>query len=378
VFYSQRPDNRVDVQYAGSTLVHAFALAVVGAIVLGGTAAVLAHQPGGSGLATVIRAVAGAIILIMLREYARRVSFAWRQPGIAIVMDLSAALLQISGLLLLSRLGLLSAAAAFLVTGGAFCLATLWWLGSNRKNFEFKWNAVGLDLGLNWSFGKWIVAGGLIYTARSNLYPWFLASIYGTGATATFAACMGITLFTNPFFIALSNFLGPKAAHNFANGGIVALLRAVHKTTFLVTLAMVAFTAGVLVFGERLVVLIYGSQYAGSGPIVSVLVLSLLAGAVALGFDAALYAMNRPNAVFLANVLGLSATVCAGFTLAKYYGPLGAAYGLLMASIVTTISKYISFSRLVKNDVATGDASRHRRAEVVPKSMPALDVPMEG
>lgn len=379
MFYSPRPDGRIDVQYAGSTLTHALGLSIIVIVVLVGVAGIVAYPLGVSGLGRIVWVLAGVITFILLREYARRICFAWLQPGTAIVMDLLAATVQIGGLVYFSRLGLLSATWAYWATGLGCGLAALWWLVSWRQNFEVRLSRVTSDFLRNWSFGKWIFAGGLIYTARSDLYPWFLAGLHGTAATATFAACMGVTLFANPFFIALSNFLGPKAAHNFANGGIAALRRMVYKATFLIAVAMVLFTVAILIGGNRLVILIYGNQYAGGGAIISVLVLSLLAGAVTLGLDAALCAMNLPSAIFYANGLGLCVTVFVGFWMAKYYGPLGAAYGLLAASIVTSASKYLSFSRLMNEGTVQETAHRLLRPETLgQESVPIADIGTEG
>jgi O-antigen/teichoic acid export membrane protein len=351
MFYSPRPNGMIDTRYAGSTLIHTSGLSLAAVTFLAVAAAALSHRVGIPGLGRVIWTLACVIVFFLLREYARRVCFAWRQPSAAIVMDLIAAALQIGGLLVLARMGLLSARAAFWVTGTALCLAGLWWLGSNRRKFGFKLSAVRSDFGLNWSFGKWIVAGGLVYTARSNLYPWFLASFRGTAATATFAACMAITFFANPFFIAFSNFVGPKAAHNFATEGVIGLRRVVYKATFLISAFMAVFAAGIIMVGAKLVVLIYGRRYAGSGAIISVLVLSLLALAASLGIDAALYAMKRPNVIFRANALGFCVTLFFGLWMAKYYGPLGAAYGLLGASLATSTSKYFSFAKLMSSGI---------------------------
>ena len=347
VFRSPRLGGKTNARYAGSTLIHVCGLSLIAIISLVGAAAIARHRGGIPGLGNILWALASVIAFILLREYARRVSFAWQAPGKALVIDLLAAVIQVGGLLLLFRMDLLSAAAAFGVTGVAFCLAALWWLRSNRRNFEVRYGSVISDLELNWSFGKWIAAGSVVYTARSNLYPWFLATLHGTGATATFAACVGVILFANPFFIAMGNVIGPKAAHNLADGGIVSLRRAVRKTTLLVSVFMAGFTICICVVGARLITLVYGDQYAGGGPIVYVLVVSLLATSISLGVDAALYAMDRPESIFYANCFGMGVTVLFGFWMAKYYGPLGAAWGLLAAAIVTSTSKYISYSRLV-------------------------------
>ena len=378
-FYSPRPEGKIDIGYAGSTLIHTCGLVAASVLVLAGSAAVLSHRAGIPGLAKLTWILAGVIGFILFREYARQVCFAWRQPGRAIVMDSVAAGIQIGGLLLLAHFGLVSAAKAFLVTGAAFCLAGLWWFASNWQKFDVRLSSVLSDFGLNWSFGKWVVAGGLIYTARSNLYPWFLASFQGTAATATFAACMGVTLFSNPFFIAFANFLGPKTAHDFASGGMTALRRVVYKTTLLVSAGMLAFAVVIMIVGGKLVVIIYGSQYAGSGTIISVLALSLLATSVSLGVDAALYAMKRPSVIFKANVLGFCITLFLGLWMAKYYGPLGAAFGLLASSVVTTTSKYFALVKLA-SDIGADERPRPLRGigAFRPESSPVSNTGTEG
>lgn len=378
-FYSPRPDGRLDTQYAGSTLIHECGLSILIIIALFSVGGILSYGGGVPGLDKVVWVLGAVITFILLREFARRICFAWLKPGTAIVVDLLAAVTQIGGLLVLSRLGLLSANSAYWVTGSASGLAALWWLVLNRGNFDVQLSSVTADLARNWSFGKWILAAGLIYTARSELYPWFLASLQGTAATATFAACMGVVLFANPFFIAASNFLGPKAAHNLANGGMPALRRVVYKATLLISVSMIVFTVVILIVGERLVILIYGARYAGNGAAISVLVFGLLAGGAALGFDAALYAMNRPNAIVQANLWGLGATMFVGFWMAKYYGPLGAAYGFLATSIVTSASKYLSFSRLSNNDIVNEPAIDSAEQNILGRqSPPIVDTGTEG
>jgi O-antigen/teichoic acid export membrane protein len=364
IVYSPRADGKVDSQYAGSTLIHEAGLSILAIITMLIIARAGLYRIGVPGLGRVVWVLASVVTFILLREYARRMCFAWLQAGNAIAMDLLAGIIQIGGLLFLSRHGLLSAISAYWVIGSACGLAAIWWLVSRRQNFDVRLSRVGTDLSHNWSFGKWMFAGGFVYMASSQLYPWFLAGLYGTNATGTYAACLGVVLFANPLLMGCSNYLGPKAAHSFARGGIARLRSVVYKATFVISALMVVFAAGILIVGGQLVVAIYGPQYAGNGPVISVLVLSILAGAVALGFDAGLYAMNRPTAIFQATLLGLGATVCFGFWMAKYYGPLGAAYGLLAASIITGASKCFSFWRLSSNGTASETVHGFPGAEI--------------
>jgi len=68
------------------------------------------------------------------------------------------------------------------------------------------------DFKLNWAFGKWITASGVVWTFNNNLYPWLLTAFHGTSMTGMWAACFGVVAMANPLFLGIQNYFGPVLA----------------------------------------------------------------------------------------------------------------------------------------------------------------------
>jgi O-antigen/teichoic acid export membrane protein len=100
------------------------------------------------------------------------------------------------------------------------------------------------------------------------------------------------------------------------------------------------------IWGDRLLTLLYGRQYAGNGSIVEILALNVLVTAVAFSFSRALFAIDRAHVDFLVNFMALFIMIILGFWLVRAFGPLGAALGMLGANIVTSAIRAGAFLRL--------------------------------
>ena len=229
--YAPRLKGQAHALYTGSTLIHqlAFCLFTVFGVVCG--AFVVSKGIGPKGLGPVLWALSLVIALIMLREHARRVSFARLRLKTAFLFDTSIAVGQISGLLLLAHFGLLSASRAFWVIGSVCGIAVLGWLWTDRECYHPRMSESRADLKKNWVFGKWVFASGLVWALSMNLYPWFLAYFHGTASTGVWAACLGVVSVGNPALLGIQNFVGPKIAHVYAASGTKALRRFVLKIT---------------------------------------------------------------------------------------------------------------------------------------------------
>jgi O-antigen/teichoic acid export membrane protein len=273
----------------------------------------------------------------MLREHARRVSFARLRLTTAFLFDTSIAVGQISGLLLLGHFGLLSASRAFWVIGSVCGIAVLGWLWSDRECYHPRLDESLADLKKNWTFGKWVFASGLVWAVSMNLYPWFLAYFHGTASTGVWAACVGVVSVGNPALIGIMNFVGPKIAHVHADAGPKALRRIVLKITAALSVPLSLLCLGMIIWGGRLVVLLYGSQYAGNSLVVAMLALNYLVYAAAFSFSRALMAIERADLDFLLNFVALFMMVFMGFWLVRDFGTVGAAIGLLAANLVTSL-----------------------------------------
>jgi O-antigen/teichoic acid export membrane protein len=100
------------------------------------------------------------------------------------------------------------------------------------------------------------------------------------------------------------------------------------------------------VWGGHLVALMYGRQYGGNRLVVAILALNLLVGALGFPFSRALFAIDRARVDFLVNFTALFIMVTLGLWLVRTFGPIGAAFGLLGANLVTSGVRAGAFLRL--------------------------------
>jgi O-antigen/teichoic acid export membrane protein len=351
--YAPRLKGRAHALYTGSTLIHQLVFCLITMIAVAGGAIALSHGLGPHGLAPVLWALSVVIALIMLREHARRVSFARLKLTTAFLFDCSIAVGQIGGLLLLAHFGLLSASRAFCVVGAVCGIAVTGWLWSDREFYHPRLNHSLADLKKNWVFGKWVFASGLVWALSMNLYPWFLAYFHGTASAGVWAACVGVVSVANPALLGLQNLVGPKISHEYAESGPKGLRKMVLKITAAISLPVSLLCVVMMLWGGRLIALLYGRQYAGNRWTVAVLSLNFLVFAASFSFSRALYAIERADLDFQLNFAALFIMVTMGFWLVRAYGPLGAAIGLLAANFVTSAVKAAAFLTL-PNRMETG------------------------
>jgi O-antigen/teichoic acid export membrane protein len=292
-------------------------------------------------------ALVAVATFIMLREYARRICFACLKVKRVLLLDTCIAAVQIGGLLLLARFRLLSASRAYWLIGFACGVAVLGWLWSERSFYRPRVSESFADLKGNWVFGKWVFASGLVWTISVNLYPWLLAAFHGTASAGIWAACLGAVALGNPAVLGVQNFLGPKIAHVYAEEGRGPLRRFVLAASGAVALPMLFFCVAMTLLGGPLMALLYGHAYAGHGLVVAILALNLAVSVIAFSFSRALFAIERANVDFVANLVALFMMVTLGLWLVRSFGVAGAAFGLLTGNAAASGLRCFAFARIV-------------------------------
>ena len=346
MIYSPRFKGRKHRLYAGSSMVHQLSLSAIVIISLAAWGAALSLGFGSPGLRKVVWALATVVGFIMFREFVRRVCFADLRMEIAVLFDVCVAVIQITGLIFLYQLGILSANDAFLVIGSACGIASAGWLFMNRKLFLPQISQAISDLRHNWKFGKWVFASAVVWTFSMNLYPWFLTFFHGTASAGVWAACLGVMAFVNAPLNGMQNFLGPKIANVYAKGGVNALRRFVFKAGLFLFIGTGILCCALFVVANPLLRLLYGAKYVGNGLVVFALALGLVPTAVAFLFSRALFVMDRADIDFKVNFVSLFVLFAFGIWLVRSFGPLGAAAGLLLANVTSSGVRFISFAIL--------------------------------
>ena len=343
--YGPRLKGRAQALYSGSTLIHQMAFSIAAMIALG-VGVLLTHFGWGPhGIGPVLWVLLAVISLIMFREFVRRMCFAQLRVGAALIFDVGIGIAQIGGLLLMAHFGLLSPSRAFLLIGLICGIGGACWLWVNRRSYSPRFREAISDLKLNWRFGKWVFASGLLWTVSTNIYPWLLAFFHGTAAAGVFAACAGVVSAGNPALLGIQNFVGPKIAHEYAAHGPYALRRLTLKISGLIAIPVLALTVVLVIWGDRFVGMLYGHQYMGNRWPIAVLACNLPIVVIAFSFSRALLAIERADLDFWLNLIAIAMMASAGVWLVRGYGPLGAALGMVVATIVPSCARVALFLR---------------------------------
>jgi O-antigen/teichoic acid export membrane protein len=229
----------------------------------------------------------------------------------------------------------------------------IWWLWANRRSYSPRLKNAIADMKLNWTFGKWVFASGLLWAACTNLYPWLLAIFRGTASAGEFAACAAVVSAGNPALLGLQNFVGPRIAHEYVAGGPHALRRLTLRISAFTAIPMLVLAIILIVWGDGFVGMLYGHQYAGNRLTISVLACNLPMTAMAFSFSRALFAIERADLDFQLNLIAGLTMATVGIWLVRAYGPLGGAIATVVATLVPSIARVIVFLRSTSGSTST-------------------------
>ena len=313
-------------RYAGSALVHQAVLltAVVGAIAMS-----LLTGLASAGAEQALWLLLAAAPLMLVREFARQMSFAHLDLARATALDVATTLLQFMLLtvcVLAGRLTVGTTLAAIAISSG---VATIGWLATSQRQMTAGIRAAVRDWWQNWAFARWALASHLLACTTPYVMPWVVAVSHGEAETGLLGACTTLVGLSNTFLNGLCNFLSPQAAQAFARGGVSELRIVLMKTLALFVATLGGLAAIAMTFGEAIAAVVYGPEFLGAGAIISVLSLSVLANSVGVTAGNGLWAMERPSANFVADLISFGVVIAGALFLVPQYGPLGAALATL-------------------------------------------------
>jgi O-antigen/teichoic acid export membrane protein len=326
MIYCGRKQGAELARFAGSSLVHQGVLLLVTCLVLS-VLAPLGVLPGG--LQAAIWILVAAAPLLLVREYIRQLLFAHLEMRTAILLDVSVALIQLVGLSLLASSGHLTLTTTLAVLAAASGLPAAWWFLTKRHVMVIGLQSAWHDFLHNWTFARWALASQLLACTTPYVMPWVVALTHGEAQTGTLGACSTLVGLSNMFMMGLCNFLSPKAARAFATGGLAELQSILRKTAILFAASLGAICVVGFTLGETIAVAVYGEQFGDTGWIIGVLSLSVLANSMGVTAGNGLWAMERPSANFVADLVSLGVVIVATVSLVPLFGPLGAALATL-------------------------------------------------
>jgi O-antigen/teichoic acid export membrane protein len=355
-------------EYTGSMWAHHIALTGVGMVAILamiGVAAVSGSVDFIGGLWTLL--IAGPLLL--LREGIRRLSFARLRLTTAIALDITVSVLQLAGLASLWQMGNITVSGVFSVMGGACALACLGWFMLTPEPPRFVRFRFWEDWKHNWQFARWAVLSWLTVDTVPFVMPWIVDLAAGAAATGLYGACGTLVGVTNILVVGTGNFLRPKAAHAFANGGAKALRQVLLVTGAVFFSAFGLFSIVMIFLGDWLGGFVYGPSFGNAWTILSTLAATVMFNSLGFAAASGLWAIGRPRASLLADVSQMLSTIVAALLLVGTYGALGAALAALVGSIIGTLAKIATLGWLLQAiEIEQPTASQPRSRTTTPPS----------
>ncbi len=346
--YCHRHDDESLAGYAGSSLAQHFALTIFISISLVGIGLLPAQIWMPVGLRPVLFMLAITLPLISLRELFRQLSFARLRFFNALAIDFCVASTQLIGLYWLASTEQLTVPRVYSVIAVACGFASIGWLLTARQRLRFERSRTLADLKRNWSFGRWAVAAQVVGFFAPYVIPWILSFARGAGETGLFAACMTLVGASRVVTDAVFNILTPKSAQVFHQSGRHAMLQMIVQWGSIIAWMMGGFALFIIVFGEPILLTVYGPDYAGTRLTLALLAIALWIHAIGYACGSGLYVLERTKDNFWADVISTVLTLIVSAPLVIYWGINGAAMATLVALGSGALARFFILRRCLQ------------------------------
>ena len=283
--------------------------------------------------------------VLLTASFARRTFYIRRRPDLAarfsaIFLAVCLALLWLS-----IGTGTLSGFAAFLSVGMSWSIAALFVAkelrgGTDSRDFSEIEPGYWAE---HWKYSRWVLVTALVFQFTTQGYYWLAAGILSVKEVGDLRALYNVVTPIDQLFVAMVLLILPMMSFRYSSrrmAGLVPLWRRYCIACLVITCGFAAF---INLFGKQIMHVLYAGRFDDIAPLVGILALLPVVMGIGNTINAALKAMEKPQAVFYAYVASGAATFLIGLPLIVYFGLRGAVYGMLASAAVYTAALGIGF-----------------------------------
>ena len=285
----------------------------------------------------------------LLHAFIRHFLFASFQFRVALTIDIAVATIQVGSMLVLAHCNMLTVPLIFVTMGVASAVGCSGWWLARQEPLRFAKNRFMLHWRKNWLFARWTLASNLIGCGGIYILPWIIAIVHDEDTTGTFVGCGKISALAATFVVGIAHFLTPRSVAAYVDGGVSRLRRVLLVAGGMYLLTVGSFCLLVWAAGDRLMVPLFGSDYAGTGIITTILSLAVLLNSLTVVAGNGLWAINRPQANLIADSVVLLATIAVALWLVGTQGPMGIAIASLTGAATGALCRVLTLAALMKN-----------------------------
>ena len=269
-----------------------------------------------SSLHSVVLIVPLVLLALVMREFIRRHFYALADEWAACKFDVLSCSLQFFLIAALLAFNRLSAATGLLAIALAVALALI---AVARPALAMFHHLALRDMQAwtrrLWTYGRWLVFGGVCHVLGVQLYPWLALADGGAAQVGVFAACMVLANLVNPLLVSLSNYYRPRFMLAYRELTTPLFIRYVFARLPLFFIPALVFAGGLYHWAGQVLAWLYGDAYMSGAGTLGWLLFGLLAVAFAAPLQLALLAAGATLSNFIYQGLMLLLVLLAAVTL---------------------------------------------------------------
>src|SRR5215472_5584753 len=217
----------------------------------------------------------------------------------------------------------------------------------------------------HWKYSRWVLVTALVFQFLTQGYYWLAAAILSVKETGELRALNNLVLPLDQVFTALTLLILPTLSLRFASqrlGGLVPLWKRYCVGWLVVTGSFAAF---LLLFGKPAMHVLYAGRFDDVAALLPALAFLPVVMGVGNTINAALKAMEKPQAVFYAYVASAAATLLIGLPLIQRFAVRGAVFGMLFSAAAYTTALGIALAAYSRAELPTTRISIRGKANLV-------------
>lgn len=273
---------------------------------------------------------------LLAQDYWRWTSFMKAEPQHALANDLVFDAVQLAAFVGLYFIGIRSALLAVTAWGiGAFVGAVF---GLRQFGVRPKFRGGAARLRLRWWLSKWLVANDVTSQATTQFTSVLTGGFLGPVGIGGLRSATSLVSGPSLVLLQASGNVGlPEAARALSERGWPGLRRVERLITVAGMASVGTVAAVVLVFGRRLLELLYGAAFGRFAVAADILALGFFLGTVGLGAILCLKVTRQTRRFLPVSIASAVVSIGAVIVLAPLYGVNGAAAGMSAGILATTV-----------------------------------------
>ena len=294
--------------------------------------------------------------VLLTASFLRRTFYMQRRPQLAARFSTAFFLINVALLWLLLRANGLNGFSAFAIAALAWSAASVFVVRqvpgkAAQENFlriePRYWSE-------HWKYSRWVLVTALVFQFLTQGYYWLAAGLLSVKEAGELRALNNLVLPLDQVFTAVTLLILPVLSLRFASQGLAGLVPLWKRYCFGWVVVTGSFAASLLLVGKPAMHTLYAGRFDDVAALLPVLGFLPLVMGIGNTINAALKAMEKPQAVFYAYVASGAATFLIGLPLILRFAVRGAIFGMLSSAAVYTTALGIAFFFSIRTQAPAG------------------------